>query len=379
MLHQFIGLTGRRSAQIARIGLLITAGVFGSARSAHGQWLQARLEASIPSDGPSHSLTRIGGVRVAEDGAIWVLDQAERQLLHFAANGRFLGAFGRRGEGPGELSAPRLLGMKKDSIWVWDRGTSRISVFTPTGRFERSISVPMSGTGVLLPSGEIAVMPVTTYGAAAQEGVAPVWRIGRSGAIDTLLLVPRSYRVLRYALNGGLIVGRQPFDDAPLFVASSDGSRFVLVERRVSRQVRGQFRVRVRDHNGVTLLDQAYGYTPKPIGKRDVVTAIANLAQGPSASPEGRRAIENALFVPRYFAPVSNVVVGDNHDIWLRREESDISTATWTVLRSNGSVRGHVRLPREFLVTSANVDRIAGVAIDQDYLPSVRVYRFRGD
>lgn len=222
-------------------------------------------------------------------------------------------------------------------------------------------------------------MPLTTYGATPQEDVAAVWRVGPSGAIDTLLLVPRSYRVLRYALNGGLIVGRQPFDDAPLFVASSDGSRFVLVERRVSRQGRGQFRIRVRDHNGMTLLDRAYGYTPRPISKSDLATAIANLAQGPSASPEGRRAIESALFVPRHFTPVSSVVVGDNDDIWLRREESHTGTATWTVLRSDGSVRGHVRLPREFMVTSANATRFAGVAIDQDYLPSVRVYRFSGN
>lgn len=378
-MHQSLELTGRSRAPIARVCLLMTAGVFWSIQPAHGQWLQAHLETSIPSDGQSYSLTRIGGVKVAEDGAIWVLDQVERQLLRFGVDGTFLGAFGRQGEGPGELSAPRLLGMKKDSVWVWDRGTSRISVFDSTGRFVRSISVPMTGTGVLLPSGGIAVLPVTTYGAAAQDGVSPVWRVGRSGAIDTLLLVPRSYRVLRYALNGGLIVGRQPFDDAPLFVASSDGSRFVLVERRVSGQGRGQFRVRVRDHNGVTQLDQAYSYTPKPIEKKDVATAIANLAQGPSASPEGRRAIENALFVPRHFTPVSGVVAGDNHDIWLRREESDTTMATWTVLRSNGSVRGHVRLPREFMVTSANLDRIAGVAIDRDYLPSVRVYRISGD
>lgn len=48
-------------------------------------------------------LLRPNGVAVAPDGSLYVMDRGHYRVVHLAADGRFLGAFGRLGSGPGDI------------------------------------------------------------------------------------------------------------------------------------------------------------------------------------------------------------------------------------------------------------------------------------
>ena len=78
-----------------------------------------------------------GAVRLS-DGTLIIANGGSTQLLRYDRDGRFLGASGGEGEGPGEFRAIEWIGrIRGDSIITWDRGLNRVTVFTPAGAYAR--------------------------------------------------------------------------------------------------------------------------------------------------------------------------------------------------------------------------------------------------
>jgi hypothetical protein len=84
-------------------------------------------------------------VHMAPDprGGFLVADQAENQIRHYDRNGKLLGHFARKGEGPGEFSVLlRALPLRSGGTLAFnafDRGT----VFDSAGRVARTFQVPL--------------------------------------------------------------------------------------------------------------------------------------------------------------------------------------------------------------------------------------------
>ncbi len=77
-----------------------------------------------------------------EGGGIVVADQFWPGLLLFDRNGKFVGAVGHRGAGPGEFEYPDALARcASDSIYVWDARLQRMSVFDSSGRLAREFQI----------------------------------------------------------------------------------------------------------------------------------------------------------------------------------------------------------------------------------------------
>jgi hypothetical protein len=87
---------------------------------------------------PAYEFFTIAGVVRLGDGSLVVANAGTMELRVFSPDGRFLGAFGGRGEGPGELSFMRGLWITGgDSLVVWD-GQSKFNLFSPSGEFVRT-------------------------------------------------------------------------------------------------------------------------------------------------------------------------------------------------------------------------------------------------
>ena len=72
-----------------------------------------------------------GAVRLS-DKTLVIANGGSTQLLRYDREGRFLGASGGEGDGPGEFRAIEWLGrIRGDSLMTWDRGLNRLTVFTP--------------------------------------------------------------------------------------------------------------------------------------------------------------------------------------------------------------------------------------------------------
>jgi len=94
-------------------------------------------------DGTSRdaSFNRIVDVAVSRHGMMYVLDNGDRVVKIFDAEGRFVRQFGRRGNGPGEFNLPNELRVTDSLVEVRDRSTWRIVQFTPDGRHVRTRTV----------------------------------------------------------------------------------------------------------------------------------------------------------------------------------------------------------------------------------------------
>ena len=68
---------------------------------------------------------------VAPDGRVFVADSGNNRVQYFTANGSFLGKWGKRGTGPGELKNPRAIAVSRDGkrVYVADSGNNRIQYF----------------------------------------------------------------------------------------------------------------------------------------------------------------------------------------------------------------------------------------------------------
>lgn len=72
---------------------------------------------------------------VAEDGSIYILDPKGGRVLRFDSSGRFIGAFGRPGQGPGDLQQPlRLVLAPAGEVII---GDGYFSVFSRDGKYLR--------------------------------------------------------------------------------------------------------------------------------------------------------------------------------------------------------------------------------------------------
>ncbi|HEX2093028.1 MAG TPA: 6-bladed beta-propeller [Longimicrobiaceae bacterium] len=94
-------------------------------------------------------------------GRIFVADDINHRVAVFRPDGRFLQFMGRRGNGPGEFQQPWLVATDtQDSVFVWDLGLSRITVFDNTLRYRRDFRIPPQWlvTGIeFLPNGRLLV------------------------------------------------------------------------------------------------------------------------------------------------------------------------------------------------------------------------------
>lgn len=93
-------------------------------------------------DGPNDSFDRIMDGALDSRGRLFVADDLSRSVKVFDSDGRFVQAVGRLGDGPGEFRSPWGVAVDQhDSLYVWDSVLGRISVFSPSLAFARSIRV----------------------------------------------------------------------------------------------------------------------------------------------------------------------------------------------------------------------------------------------
>ena len=81
------------------------------------------------------------GIAVDPDERIYVMDAMDYSLKKFGADGKLLKKAGRKGQGPGEFLAPRLLVRSDGHLFVTDQNTPGIQVFDHALNFVRRIPI----------------------------------------------------------------------------------------------------------------------------------------------------------------------------------------------------------------------------------------------
>ena len=88
----------------------------------------------------AYQLHRVFGARQLSDGRIVLVNQGSQQIRFYDGTGKFVGASGRAGQGPGEFSRAFLLWvLPGDTIWVGDYDPWQFLVFGPDGTWRRTV------------------------------------------------------------------------------------------------------------------------------------------------------------------------------------------------------------------------------------------------
>ena len=92
-------------------------------------------------DLPDESFVEISALDVLKDGTVYVLDTKDSRVKVFDAKGKFLRAFGKAGQGPGELNQPvGIIITPENEVLVEDVLNQRLAIFALDGTFNRHIS-----------------------------------------------------------------------------------------------------------------------------------------------------------------------------------------------------------------------------------------------
>lgn len=324
--------------------------------------LTAVLDASRLADG--HFV-------IVDAGAVRVVDE----------RGTFVRSIGRRGEGPGEFSTPRLVApLPSSGIAVWDRLTGRLAWFDGEGDFEDSAPFVRQSVQTLsaFPDGSLLAVsdessaPPPRPGVHMQRNTAHVLRVYRDGSIDSIVRLPESTEwELRIDDRGMRIRAgwyyprlHTAVSDAGLW--ATDGTawevrRHDLTTGEVDRIVRFDAPIEP--------------FTDADIGELHR-RALAD------AQPHQRAALETQqaeLDYPPMLPPIEQILVDGEGRLWIGRLEALAPTlpsgmgrvaSRWIVLANEGhDVVGTVTLPPRRRLLHADREGVLTVTTDELDVP----------
>src|SRR2546426_11807145 len=107
--------------------------------SPDGKVLMTLGKAGVAGDGPD-TFNQPSAVLIAPNGDIFIADghggNSNARVLKFTKDGKFIKAWGKKGNAPGEFDTPHALAMdSRGRLFVGDRGNNRIQIFDQDGKF----------------------------------------------------------------------------------------------------------------------------------------------------------------------------------------------------------------------------------------------------
>ena len=353
-------------------------------------------------DDSATALTYVREMVVGLDGRIYSLYPQEHAVRIHDADGRLVRTIGREGSGPGEFRSPSRIGLRGDTLWVFDHGTYRFTLFDASGELLESRTVPVE-------LGDATSNPPRPRGLLSDGtvwGSPPAWsdqvadgtitralnvRLDSSGRVaDTIIeysIANTSWRLHDPSNPRGVRSFReQPFSDADVVVVSEHRPEVVIVERPIaSDPARGTFRITKRELDGDTLYSRSFTYAPTPLPPSRPDSLAAAFAMRPASLPPSMAAswptparaeelARSSLFVPPFFPPVGNLVVGRDGTVWIQREDAGGETREWWVIDGTGRAVAAVHLPANLRMLAADRDRIWGMETDELDVPYIVRY-----
>lgn len=349
------------------------------------------------ADDPTMALSGFRLLAVSRNGHIYIPQDDVGEIRRYDHQGRFLGAFGGTGDGPGEFQSFYSMGWVGDTLWVHDGAQRRISFFSADGLYLHSrLFVPKGIETPFVPgtvlsvsrSGQVTAQ-LGVFSQAVMEGLieaAPVIAADSLGTVaDTLAILPisRGDHGIRMP-NRWMFFQRQPWGDDPLWASAPDGSGFYRVDRHApGNGDRTWFTVTRLDPSGSGVFELAVPYGPLPLRSHlvdlyvDRVTESLMSGESPgfNSKRQARDATRESLYVPDYLPPVSAVVAGRDNSAWLRRENTLADSAVWTIVNPRGNVAQSLVLPAGATVLQADQTHAWVRSLDEVDIPYLIRYR----
>jgi hypothetical protein len=344
-------------------------------------------------DGPD-ALTTPGVVAVGPDGDLYVVQSSDQQIRVYGQDGELLRSLGGRGGGPGEFERIATFGFLGDTFYVSDARLRRMTFMSLSGSVLEMVnvagsmevpffpSVPQTlfadGTGTMspsFPSDMVSSGAITRF---------PLYRVTRNGEVlDTVAWQSTENMQFAVAYGTGQLFSSQPFADNPFVVADGPSGRVAVIERRAAAEaMNATFRVTFVSLQGDTLDTHAYPYEPVPMPDSLVEATVEArsrvLERVIPARGEAEAAARKALYLPRFFVPVTGAMFDSEGRLWLLREDDPGRPRIVDVIDSSGRLVDRMALPIGAQIKWAGRDVLWTLERDELDVPYLVRYRIAG-
>jgi hypothetical protein len=323
-----------------------------------------------------------GSIAVASDGRIVVLDMQGQHLKVFSPDGKYERTIGGPGGGPGEIApgASAVLVPPGDTILVSDIGNQRANLYLLDGTFVRSFGLAftdgipfrweLTSDGRIITQTRRLAFPGST-GTADTTDVIAVRRLdGTVG--DTLMTVP-SGKTISFA--GG----------APEWHFFSAEPMWALFGDRILYAVNDRFRIGVHGMGGLLERVIEKPFTRAPVTEADQNTlkdTFQKLFVQQGVPPQMASQLMTRVHIAEFYPAFAQVLAGPNHTILVQRIEPlselteeereglDLTSGLmagrdWDVFDAEGRYLGVVTMPLKFQPIQFRGSEIYGVQRDE--------------
>ena len=291
----------------------------------------------------------VRGAGRMSDGSLVGIDRRSAEVRVYDETGLYLRSMGGMGEGPGEFSdAFHLWILPGDTLWVGDYRPWRYNVFSPVGDFLRSVQMqPMyldpSLQGGVLDNGysvNVRRKRVSQPDFKVPDTIVVEVHDPGGGLADTVARIPNEVR--------GYVRGYARSHLWPLFQASAYvdalGTTVALANGRDPE-------VRILDDRFNLRLILRWEDSDREVTRSDIRVWREDYVEsrtGPGASEwldYEDALISTARPVAELFPAMSNLMVGRNGRIWVKRYDRPREERGWLAFESDGEFFCHRHLP----------------------------------
>ncbi|MCE9601621.1 MAG: 6-bladed beta-propeller [Gemmatimonadetes bacterium] len=342
--------------------LLVATGASAACREAPAERHEWRLVESLrlggAEEGPN-SFDYIKGIAADSAGRMFVYDRSTQDIRVFTPDGAFERVIGRVGSGPGEMRDAEGIVLTSDGrLWVRDAANARFTIFSAAGEFERTWQMQFCGSQGMWdpridPAGRIIDEDCIVSGDRAVGEAALAYHTDLS-RVDTIAAVPScGTPALAEAgtwitkLENGMRYQSIPFRAIYLSVLGSRGELWCVPN--ASRYEIVRLMPGAADTARITRQLE-----PVPVTSRERDSVIADIeAKGPTGLDFNR--------IPQFKPLIDRLTVDDHGRLWVRRT-NDAGEVVFDIFDTAGAplasaVLGRYRTSvwRPFVVRGDNV------------------------
>lgn len=335
-----------------------------------------------------------GGIAVASDGRIYVVDQQAQHIKVFSPDGTFEQTIGQPGSGPGEFGpgvGPILVG-RGDTLIVPDLGNQRVNVLNADGSdpadfrmsFEQGIPArwDMTESGDLVYQLRSLNLPNTEQ----RDTLDLIVKATYAGEVTDTLMTPK--RGDSFTFEDGQ-PKRMIFAPEPSWsLVGRDGLCFAVNDR---------FRISMYDDAGTLQRIVSIPVERQEVTQADIdffIETVERIAAEQGAPPQQIEFLLSTFNFAEHFPAFLQMMPGPGGSLWVQRIQQptllsaeeretwnpqlDMGASEWDVLDADGRYLGVIDMPHRFQPVTLVDDLVYGVWRDEMDVQYVRVMRVTG-
>ncbi len=331
---------------------------------------------------PSSQFNDVVGVTRLSSGEIAVVNVMPPEIRLFSAGGEFERLVARRGSGPGELSFPYWFGQSGDSLFAYDFGLTRITVFDM--RADHVTTAPFAPTGA---PGRMAIIGHLSGHSWLAYTVQPFPQPGE----EPLFRDTTTVGIWRDDSTTIRTIGR--FPNVPYLAIRDPGSArmqstldrlrpwtaFLAIGSRIWVGIPESEEILVYDANGSLATRIPVPFPHRPFAPDDARRARDRiLASARTAAGSDRLRLIYDVSKRKDMAPaLSRLLPGRSGLVWVEqyREDANLGGVPYAALDATGRIVRRLQSPPGVRLFDIDDDYAVGVRRNADDVETVVVYR----